>query len=399
MCNWKAIQKQYGLLISIAFVATILLLSIVPSGYLISAPATKSYPGYGYGTYGGAQTQTAQVTFSPDQTKYTLNMTPYSERPLDIKIGCNVVGSSIQAEVSSGVTGFVFSQYGNAVPSGSQLNLKWDGKNQFGNKQYIPAGNLVGLGNYKITANCRKQDNSGIIRIIASKSADILAVDNSPYVSKSSSGNSEELAANFDKSAKFSNRAVVMVRRQTGVGCKTWAKYKIFAIDRNGQSKELGTTEGITAGNWGAVSGSVKNVDVAQLKAKYAQDSGDLGFDCHNAIGMAGIVFYEIPPPVTDYQFVVSNSEISKGIVKSTDAQINCGYACTKRYTAGTTVTLVATPTAGYKFDGWSGACTGTSTTCTIPVSSDKSVTAKFTSISGGGGGGGCTGGKCPLMQ
>jgi uncharacterized repeat protein (TIGR02543 family) len=55
-------------------------------------------------------------------------------------------------------------------------------------------------------------------------------------------------------------------------------------------------------------------------------------------------------------------------------------------YTAGTVVTLTATPTSGYTFSGWSGAASGTSTITTVTVNSNLAVTASFTANNGGGG-------------
>lgn len=47
------------------------------------------------------------------------------------------------------------------------------------------------------------------------------------------------------------------------------------------------------------------------------------------------------------------------------------------KYTHATSVTLTATPNAGYSFTGWSGACTGTGS-CVVVMDGDKSVTATF---------------------
>lgn len=77
------------------------------------------------------------------------------------------------------------------------------------------------------------------------------------------------------------------------------------------------------------------------------------------------------------------------GVVSSTQTGIGCGGGgtlCSSSYTNGTSVTLAATTASGSgsTFAGWSGACTGTSTYCTVTMSENKSVTATFNSTSGG---------------
>src|SRR5262245_3496948 len=62
----------------------------------------------------------------------------------------------------------------------------------------------------------------------------------------------------------------------------------------------------------------------------------------------------------------VSKAGAGAGTVTSNPAGINCGTTCSASYTTGTPVTLTAAAGAGSTFTGWSGACTGTATTCTV---------------------------------
>ncbi len=60
---------------------------------------------------------------------------------------------------------------------------------------------------------------------------------------------------------------------------------------------------------------------------------------------------------------------------------IDCGSdggSCFTNVDAPTTVSLTATANAGYVFHGWGGACSGSTTTCLVPVTAAKNVTANF---------------------
>lgn len=76
----------------------------------------------------------------------------------------------------------------------------------------------------------------------------------------------------------------------------------------------------------------------------------------------------------------VAKSGTGTGTVTSTPAGIACGADCTEQVLGGTAVTLSATPDANNRFDGWSGACTGTNATCTVTMDGAKTATAIFTS-------------------
>jgi uncharacterized repeat protein (TIGR02543 family) len=57
---------------------------------------------------------------------------------------------------------------------------------------------------------------------------------------------------------------------------------------------------------------------------------------------------------------------------------INCGSSCSAKFQQGSTVTLTETPPAGATFTGWSGACSGTVSTCTVTMTGDMKVQANF---------------------
>jgi hypothetical protein len=64
-------------------------------------------------------------------------------------------------------------------------------------------------------------------------------------------------------------------------------------------------------------------------------------------------------------------------MIRSSPAGIDCGPSCSAAFHDGTGVTLSATPDRGWRFDGWSGACSG-SGDCTVAMNADATVTATF---------------------
>ena len=73
---------------------------------------------------------------------------------------------------------------------------------------------------------------------------------------------------------------------------------------------------------------------------------------------------------VTTYTLSVTKAGAGTGTVTSNPSGT--------QFVSGTSVTLTATPSAGSTFTGWSGACSGTSKTCTLTMNANKSVTATF---------------------
>jgi hypothetical protein len=86
------------------------------------------------------------------------------------------------------------------------------------------------------------------------------------------------------------------------------------------------------------------------------------------------------------FQLAVTNTPIAGASgtltslsVPAPTTEISCGSTCTTSLVYNTTVTLTATPTANFYFGGWSGDCSGPSSTCSVTMTAARNVTVKFT--------------------
>ena len=76
----------------------------------------------------------------------------------------------------------------------------------------------------------------------------------------------------------------------------------------------------------------------------------------------------------------IAPSGTGSGTVVSSPAGITCGSGCSASFPSGSQVTLTATPNAGSTFGGFGGACVSSTTTCTLTVAADSTVSALFNS-------------------
>jgi Divergent InlB B-repeat domain len=113
---------------------------------------------------------------------------------------------------------------------------------------------------------------------------------------------------------------------------------------------------------------------VYRFAATNCGSSGPFYYDKNGQGG--GTNYDEFTTLPQSYALTVSTN----GSGSVTASGINCPGDCSENYNSGTQVTLTESPAAGNSFAGWSGACTGTSSTCTVTMSAAKSVTATFSS-------------------
>lgn len=78
-------------------------------------------------------------------------------------------------------------------------------------------------------------------------------------------------------------------------------------------------------------------------------------------------------------QHALTVSLSGSGTVRSNPVGIDCGTTCSANFADGASVQLTATPDAGQQFSAWSGACTGSTATCTVAMTQARSTTATFT--------------------
>jgi hypothetical protein len=82
--------------------------------------------------------------------------------------------------------------------------------------------------------------------------------------------------------------------------------------------------------------------------------------------------------PVT---LTVTKSGIGAGTVTSSPAGVSCGTDCSGDFPVNTTVTLTAAPAFLSFFTGWTGCDTVNGSTCTVVMTTGKTVTASFLGI------------------
>jgi hypothetical protein len=138
-------------------------------------------------------------------------------------------------------------------------------------------------------------------------------------------------------------------------------------------SVEVGDTEG-------GSSGAVVMLGNGKVVGQLLGSCGD-GGTCNPSVDKVDGAFSKTWDQVKDfldpatYTLTVNKTGNGMGTVTSTPAGINCGSTCSSDYTDGTQVELIASPTSGSSFAGWSGACNASGE---VTMTSNKTCTATF---------------------
>lgn len=105
---------------------------------------------------------------------------------------------------------------------------------------------------------------------------------------------------------------------------------------------------------------------------------------------------------ITHFPVSIAHGDIGAGTITSTPTGIDCGATCSARFARGTTITLQAKAAEGSRFSGWSGACSGRSSQCTLSADRAHAAIAEFsvphTRLSGPGVLEGLSSDASPLM-
>lgn len=92
-------------------------------------------------------------------------------------------------------------------------------------------------------------------------------------------------------------------------------------------------------------------------------------------------LFGQAPAELPKAMRTLSISKFGAGVIVDDANKLDCGDTCSQAYEEGQTVTLTATPAAGWQIHHWTGCDMINGETCVVAMNSDKSVHPTFTTL------------------
>lgn len=192
--------------------------------------------------------------------------------------------------------------------------------------------------------------------------------------------NSTTCAAGLNGVATFSNVANFLSLLAPGSAITS-------AVPGGGYAMMEGTSQAAphVAGAWAILKQAQPAVSVTDALGQL-RNNGITTNDTRSSAVVTGmrrldLTFLGNTTPMYTLSVAKAGTGASTGTVTSSVAGVACGSDCTEPYASGTSVSLTASAPAGTVFAGWSGACAGATTTCTVTMSADRAVTATFNAV------------------
>jgi uncharacterized repeat protein (TIGR02543 family) len=172
----------------------------------------------------------------------------------------------------------------------------------------------------------------------------------------------------------------------SGVGTSTLNVTQPTGGDLTGGDIDCGSADSETVCSWIVTTGStitlLEDPDNGYTFTSWGGACGGSAPSCTVTMTDDQAVSATFTPSASTFALTVSvtgNGTVAGPSISCTSAG---GSSCSADQSAGTTVTLTAQPGSGASFNGWAGACAGTSPSCSVTMSSAKSVTASFSGSS-----------------
>jgi hypothetical protein len=332
---------------------------------------------------------------SRSQAEHGIYVSNSGDRPVirkNVVFGNRANGIHMNGDVSQGGDGIISGAlvedntiFDNGLGGGSGINCDGVQSSVFRNN-LLYNNHASGISLYQIDAGEPARDNQVLNNTIVMASDARWAIN----IQNASTGNVLRNNILFNQQS-FRGSVAISADSLPGFVSDTNVVMDRFSIDGGD------TRIGLTA--WRAATGQDQSSIIAVPTALFVDFAGnDYHLSATSPARDAGVTLATVPDdlegaprpqgPASDigaYEFPVTAGPVQltvtragTGTVTSTPAGIDCGSSCAASFTAGTAVSLTATPAAGWVFMGWSGAgCAGTGS-CSLTLATSTTVRATF---------------------